>query len=156
MHETPLGRQFQMNHWAAHANLQGISHDESLLHPHPGGNCFNWVLGHVVATRAALLTALGESPIWTEGDCQAYRRGVQPPLRPEDARRLEDIVSAYDASQQVIVDCLRRLTDADLARPHDKGQTLGDWLAGFTFHEAYHLGQLGLLRRLVGKDGAIA
>jgi uncharacterized damage-inducible protein DinB len=156
MNETPLGRQFQMNHWAAHANLQGISHEDSLVHPQPAGNCLNWVLGHVVATRNALLAALGDTPVWTEGEAHPYRQGARAPLRPEEARRLEDIVAAYDASQQAITDRFRRLTQEDLSRPHGERGTLGDWLAGISFHEAYHLGQIGLLRRLVGKDGAIA
>ena len=56
MTATLLRQRFQMNHWAAHANLQGISHDESLVHPEPAGNCLNWVLGHVVATRNGVLT----------------------------------------------------------------------------------------------------
>jgi hypothetical protein len=156
MNETPLGRQFHMNHWAAHANLQGISHEDSLVHPRPAGNCLNWVLGHVVATRNALLTALGEPPVWTDDQAHPYRQGARAPLRPEEAHRLEDIVAAYDASQHTITERFRRLTVEDLSRPHGEGRTLGDWVAGISFHEAYHLGQLGLLRRLAGKDGAIA
>jgi uncharacterized damage-inducible protein DinB len=155
MHETAIGRQFVMNHWATHANLQGISHQESLVHPHPGGNCLNWVLGHVVATRNVLLTTLGEAPIWTDAEAEAYQRGARTPLSPVNARALEDIVTAYNASQEAIVSRVSALTETDLSRPH-QGQTLGAWVAGVSFHESYHVGQLGLLRRLLGKVGAIA
>ena len=45
--------------------------------------------------------------------------------------------------------------DSRLDEPLEK-DTLGWRLAFLQFHEAYHAGQLGLLRRLLGKDGAIA
>jgi len=34
-------------------------------------------------------------------------------------------------------------------------KTVGNQLAFFQFHEAYHAGQVGLLRRLAGKEGAL-
>jgi hypothetical protein len=37
----------------------------------------------------------------------------------------------------------------------DANGTLGDKLGFLQFHEAYHAGQIGLLRRLVGKEGKI-
>ncbi|MBU1676531.1 DinB family protein, partial [bacterium] len=38
---------------------------------------------------------------------------------------------------------------------NDETETVGSLLAGLAFHESYHCGQLGLLRRLLGKDGVI-
>jgi hypothetical protein len=29
-------------------NVEGISHEESLIQPQPAGNCLNWVIGHLV------------------------------------------------------------------------------------------------------------
>jgi uncharacterized damage-inducible protein DinB len=34
-------------------------------------------------------------------------------------------------------------------------ESLGSLLATVMFHQAYHAGQLGILRRIVGKPGAI-
>jgi len=34
--------------------------------------------------------------------------------------------------------------------------TVAEALTILGFHEAYHVGQLGIQRRLIGKDGAIA
>jgi uncharacterized damage-inducible protein DinB len=52
---------------------------------------------------------------------------------------------------------MRRLTDTDLARDLGRklptGSTLGDALSFLAFHEAYHLGQLGLIGRTLGKPG---
>ena len=37
----------------------------------------------------------------------------------------------------------------------DPDDTVGSQLATFVFHECYHVGQTGVLRRVVGKSGVI-
>jgi hypothetical protein len=37
----------------------------------------------------------------------------------------------------------------------DPNETVGSNLATFVFHESYHVGQTGVLRRVVGKPGVI-
>ncbi len=67
---------------------------------------------------------------------------------------MEEILAAFDDSQDTILAALERTTEADLAASHAK-ETVGQRLAFLQFHEAYHIGQIGLLRRLLGKPGAI-
>ena len=151
-----LARQFGLNHSVAHANAAGITHEESLIHPQLAGNCLNWVLGHVVATRNTVTEALGEPPIWDAAEALPYARGARPPLRHDAARPLPEILAALDRAQQIVDRRLRELSDADLQKPLAGDKTLGEWLAALSFHESYHVGQCGLLRRLLGKAGAIA
>ena len=70
------------------------------------------------------------------------------------SRLLED----YEVTQEPILEALERMTDKELAvkvpwfgDEIDKQGALG----GFLFHEAYHLGQIGLVRRLLGKTSAV-
>ena len=44
----------------------------------------------------------------------------------------------------------------DIVREHYPALALGDRLSFLQFHETYHAGQTGILRRLAGKKGAIA
>ena len=39
--------------------VDGLSHADSLLQPQPGGNCLNWVMGHLVVNLADILQFLG-------------------------------------------------------------------------------------------------
>jgi len=48
--------------------LEGVTHEESLVQPPFRGNCLNWVLGHIVVSRATVLTTLGEIPPWSEAE----------------------------------------------------------------------------------------
>ena len=74
----------------------------------------------------------------------------------------ERIVADFEASQTVLLATLEGLSTEDLLAPLPAEKNpfrvdcMAEQLAVFSFHESYHVGQLGLLRRLLGKKGAIA
>jgi hypothetical protein len=147
-----LKRLFELNHYAIGVNARDLSHEESLLGPDPAGNCANWVLGHIVANRGAVLTLVGEQPVWDAAAGERYKRGSSP-IAKDAAKPFPEILDSLDRSQERLVAGLARLSDEDLGK--DDGESLGSKLAFLQFHEAYHAGQLGLLRRVAGKKGAI-
>lgn len=156
-----LALQFGFNYQAAKANAADLSQAESLACATAGGNCVNWVLGHVVSTRNGILKLLGRDPIWDKERAKPYSRGSQG-LAAEDALPLEEIMADYRASQKTILTALGEMTDEDLEAKspieffRGDEETIGTALASFAFHEAYHVGQTGTLRRVAGKAGAIA
>jgi uncharacterized damage-inducible protein DinB len=148
-----LKRLFELNHYAIGANVRDLTHEQSLLQPGSAGNCANWVVGHIVTNRGYILEMIGEKPVWDEAATQPYQRGSGP-LAKTAAKPFPEILEALDRSQERLMAGLARLSDKDLGAPESK-DTLGGKLAFFQFHEAYHAGQLGLLRRVAGKEGAI-
>jgi uncharacterized damage-inducible protein DinB len=155
-----LADQLTYNQRVVAINTDGLTQEDSLVAAPGGGNCLNWVVGHVVATRNGLLKLLGREPIWGQERAALYRRGSDP-IRADNALPLALNLADYAASQETILAALRELTDDDLAAPTEvrffKGdaETVGSALAGFVFHESYHVGQTGILRRVAGKAGAI-
>ena len=155
-----LADQLSYNRFAVQTNTDGLTQEDSLASPVAGGNCINWVLGHVVATRNGMLKLVGREPIWDKERTELYERGSEP-VQAGTALPLGDILSAFTASQETLVDTVRTLSDDDLSAKSPisffKGdeETVGSALAAFLFHEAYHIGQTGVLRRVAGKDGAI-
>jgi len=145
---------FQYNHYAIGVNARDLTHEESLLGPKPGGNCANWVLGHIVQNRGAILELLGEQPVWNASDGDPYKRGSAPIAGGATAKPFPEILEALDRSQERLLAGLSRMRDSDLGSADTKGSRAAK-LAGLQFHEAYHAGQLGLLRRIAGKKGAI-
>ena len=149
-----LQKLFGINHRALELNVNGLSHEESLIQPPRGGNCLNWVVGHVAANRNFILGLVGEQPIWSEAEMEPYKRGSAPIKDGNRARNFEQIVADFSRSQERLTAGLGRLTEQDLAQK--KGDaTVGESLHFLQFHEAYHIGQTGLLRRMAGKEGAI-
>jgi uncharacterized damage-inducible protein DinB len=104
---------------------------------------------------------LGEEPVWAEGALQRYIRGTQPLRDSAEALDFGELVGAWEEAVRRFDVGLSRLTVAALDAPAashpgaDPGETIRSLLTGLLFHQAYHTGQLGVLRRLVGREGAI-
>jgi uncharacterized damage-inducible protein DinB len=156
-----LNYQMGLNRFTVQVNLQGLTHDDSLVQPTPGGNCLNWVLGHVVASRNAALGLLRKEAVWDEKWTQRYGRGAAPVTDARDAAPFDEIVAAFHEAQDRLTEGLNDITEERLAESapfsptNNPNETVGSLLAAIVFHEAYHLGQIGVLRRLIGKPGAV-
>lgn len=136
-------------------NLEGVSHEESMRGPTGGGNCANWVLGHLVSTRLALLGLVGAEPVGSPEIHHIYdAQEDAPAFDPARALPMEQLLALFDESQERLRAALPHITDERLAAPALLG-TVGDTVAFLTFHEGYHCGQLGVLRRTLGKPGKI-
>jgi len=155
-----LAIQFNYCAWTVKTNLDGISHEESLSVP-PGGNSVNWVLGHVVKARLGCLAMLDIPPVLDPARLDRYERGGAPLVDPAEAMELDVLLAAYNDAQAPILEGLTKMTAEQLNAPapfspgDNPHETVGTLLAGLAFHEAYHLGQLGVQRRMLGRTGGI-
>lgn len=154
-----LNTQFRMNQYIASVNLEGITHEESLKRAVETGNHLNWLVGHVVATRCALLPSLHQESVWGPEQIRLYQRGSSGAANV-DYLPFDEVVRAFHATQDRILEGVASLTDEELAAPAPFSpgggpETLGGLLTKSTVHEGYHLGQTGILRRVIGKPGAI-
>jgi uncharacterized damage-inducible protein DinB len=154
MDSRTLSKLYGLNLMVIEKNLDGITPEESFFQPHSAGNCVNWVLGHIVATRNQIMKLIGENPIWSKEEAAPYVRGSTPLKDEETALPLMKMVTDLKASQDKLLTALRQLSPKELETPLEDG-TRYEQLAVIQFHEAYHAGQLGLLRRLMGKPCAI-
>ncbi len=149
-----LGR----NQWVIDRQVEGLTHDDSLIQPPFRGNCLNWVLGHIVVHRGLMVKALGgEDPV-SEALRRRYGNDSEPVLGAADAQQsLEQLLDEMKRLQEGIEQRLEGRTAADLDAviDVDRGTTLGSRLGFLAWHEAYHVGQTELLRQLAGKDDKI-
>jgi hypothetical protein len=153
---------YEFSFGAIKRNLDGVSNEETLLSPQPSGNCMNWVLGHLVLARNLAITLAGAGPMNGKELLDRYGRGTEP-LKPGEAPvDLATLRGIFEDSQQQLLPALAAMSDEALAadipealrRPPLVGN-VGNALARMNAHENYHNGQLGMLRRLVGREGAI-
>ena len=68
---------------------------------------------------------------------------------------LADLVRLYNESQELILTRFGSLSSEDLTKEQEDS-TLLEKLMEYYFHETYHAGQLGVLRRLTGRPGALS
>jgi uncharacterized damage-inducible protein DinB len=155
---APIAFIFQANDGLIRQTLSDLPADAQWKQPGGEGNSIMWIVGHITQTRAGLLSLLGERA--STGWGELFRRGAQrqdPSVYPES-----------QAIKAVGIDLTKRLrakletiTDEELAAPINPAvklpnvNTVADALAFFAFHEAYHVGQLGYVKKALGY-GSIA
>jgi uncharacterized damage-inducible protein DinB len=156
-----LRQQAGMAHQVVRLNLEGVTQRESLIQPQPAGNCLNWVVGHLLAIYHHVLPLLHQDPVMAPASLKRYDRG-SPPLRdPAEALELTELLTAWDECSRRIDAGLASLAPASLSAPapmspsNDPNETIGSLLSTVAWHQAYHAGQTGVLRRMAGKEGAI-
>lgn len=143
-------------------NLAEVSHAESLIQPSPAGNCLNWVLGHLVCIYDNVLPMLNQAPVMDRATIKRYDRGSEPVQASQQAIDFPKLLQAWDESSRRVDAGLAALTSEVLDSPapfsptKNPDETVRSLLTLVFFHQAYHAGQTGILRRIAGKPGAIA
>lgn len=148
-----LTKPFQNSYYTLTANLDGITEEEALTWPENGGNCINWILGHIVYTRKSALADFAGETFSDDDPYTCYISEFQSgePVNAKDHETdflpLERLVADLNATQEPLLEAINAAdtSDADLV----------DTLATLGFHEGYHAGQVGVLRRVIGKEGKI-
>lgn len=160
MKEPTLVHQVRFAQYVLQKNLDGITPAQSLVDPPGGGNCLNWVVGHICHARNGMVQLLRGAGHLPDEALSMYRNG--PSFDPDHAVDLDLLLTHHAAMQQQIVDGLTRLeekrfhAEAPFSPVDDPNETVGSLLTKLVSHEIYHAGQAGLLRRQLGLEGAIA
>jgi uncharacterized damage-inducible protein DinB len=162
MSDTDTWRsQNQMARDVVRANINGLSHEDSLVQPQPGGNCLNWVLGHLLSVYDGTLPLLGQQPVLGSEVLKHYVRGGEPIRDASEAIDLRQLVAAWNEAVERVDAGLAALGPDLLDQPAPSSptgnpdETVRSLLTTVMFHQAYHAGQTAVLRRIAGKEGAI-
>ncbi|HEV7591375.1 MAG TPA: DinB family protein [Longimicrobium sp.] len=160
MDAETLRHMFGLATRALAANLEGFTEADALAQPPGGGNCVNWVVGHVIVHRNHMLRALGHEPVWGADADARYDRASPPVTGAEGALPLAALTEALDRSRERVLAALEAATDEQLgaAPVSESGNAtgpVGRRVALLMVHEGYHAGQVATLRRISGRAGAI-
>jgi len=151
-----LALQFRLVYQSAAANVEGMTREQSVAQT-ASGNCANWVLGHLTNVQNGVMALIGEPAVW-ESD-QLARAGWDPITSQVNAIDWDTLRDRFLGSRERCVSAISVLTDESLSEqvPHPFGGTTsrGELLGILSFHQAYHVGQLGLARRIAGLEGAV-
>jgi uncharacterized damage-inducible protein DinB len=153
-----LKTQYHFFYLTAKRNLEGLSAEDSVVQPSPGGNCANWILGHMVGAHNAVMGLVNQAPVWESEDLA--RAATEPITSAAEAidwgtmvSKLLDSESRFMAGLDALSE--EALDDEGFTDPFGNEVTRGEMLNLMAVHQNYHAGQLGLSRRLAGHPGAI-
>jgi uncharacterized damage-inducible protein DinB len=153
-----LAEAFGRNVAIAQMQAKGLSHEDSLRQLPFRGNCLNWVLGHMLASREDILGWLGHDALAGERVAR-YRRESDPvTVAAEDVLPLDELLALLAASQEKLAAALATISDESLDREvllGTRSAPLRQRLFFLYFHDTYHVGQTELLRQLAGVDDKV-
>jgi hypothetical protein len=146
----PIALIFKLNNVLVSRTLDGLSEDD-VWSRHAGGNPISWILGHITESRANLLGHLGApfetgwGPLFPQGGAVLER--ARAPSRAS-------IEAGWQATHQAMRDAFAGLGDRRLSEASPVDLPGADSVAGligfYAFHESYHVGQLGYIRKRLG------
>ena len=149
--------EFKRVNWVAKQQAEGLSHADSLIQPPFRGNCFNWVLGHMLVGRNRVLKHLELEPYCSEEIVSRYDADSDPITNGEKVLPLAELLAGMTQTAGIIETGLEKATDAYMAEiVNEKHNTTRRQAIDFlAWHETYHVGQLELLRQLAGTNDKI-
>lgn len=151
----------ERNYRTLQRQINGLTHEQSLLQPPFRGNCLNWVVGHLVTSRERMLLLVDEEAVWTPDQRMRYERGSEPVTDGNNALHFEQIVADLEISHGRLVSRLQSIPPEALDvrkvpynLPADP-EPVWDWLQFLLWHETYHIGNTELLRQLAGTNDKV-
>ena len=143
---------FYANDQLFHRALDGVKPEDLLRIPQDGSNPLIWIAGHLMTSRVSLTRVVGErieNP-WSK----IFSRGATIDDKvnyPE----ISDVVALWDTTTTSLMSRLEELDDATLSELASFPVPTGDKtkrgaIVFLNFHETYHIGQMGYLRKWLG------
>ncbi|TXN36068.1 DinB family protein [Flagellimonas hymeniacidonis] len=127
--------------------FENLTEELALKCPSEHSNHSNWLLGHILHSRYMLANMLGDGTINPFGEI--YWKSIEN----GDYPTINEISKSFAKAGRELKEKLLGTSDAELeAKPAPDKPALIDIVSFFLYHEAYHLGQLGYARKIIGLE----
>lgn len=127
--------------------FDALTQEDALKRPSPYTNHINWLLGHILHCRYMLASMIGvqeENPFGTV---------YWDPITQKQYPSLDRILAEFPLISEKLLSKLAAFTDGELdARPAPDKPSLTEIISFFSYHEAYHIGQIGYVRKYIGME----
>ncbi len=127
--------------------LENLTDELAHQRPSDKSNHTNWLLGHILHCRYMLANMIGveaKNPF-----DKTYWGAIEDKTYPE----INEVTKHFPSISSLLVDKLSSMTDAELdAKPAPDKPSTADIVSFFVYHEAYHLGQIGYARKMIGLE----
>jgi hypothetical protein len=137
--------------------LLGLTKEQLNRRAGPDSSPVIWLAGHLITGRhgmAGLVGVESEAP-WLDL-FKRYSQIVEPDAYPE----IEEMKKAFSEIGGLLVGRLEQLTEEELDAPSPREFPFADesvrgGLAFLAWHESYHIGQMGFLRKWLGYESLV-
>ncbi|MFH2035257.1 MAG: DinB family protein [Candidatus Zixiibacteriota bacterium] len=149
---------FGSNQRAAKALLNDITEEESINNARGLTNHIKWQTGHIAYTLDAMVRILGGKAVLAEEWAAPYRGGVElakdNTVYPPFAEIRGNLYKLYDRLNELIENASDDFLNGIAELSNDWKAQRFNSLIFFCKHEFYHLGQIAIIRKHLGRDRA--
>lgn len=153
----PIAQNFSTGDSLFERAMSGVSNEHMHTRYDERGNSLLWIAGHITTSRYGVARLIGLPDKCPFGELFARNA----PIRSHDEYpSAKEIELAFKEMSGKLMDRFEELMPEDLEMEISEGYPLpkNDVLHAISFlafHEAYHIGQMGLVRRLLGYDALV-
>jgi hypothetical protein len=147
-----IAQTFNSNLFVTKLRLENISNEDSFFQPPYQGNCLNWILGHMIASRNSALKLLQAIPVFSEAEEALYQTGSEPLTGADQGIPFHELVTRLELSQARLDAALISISSdfmSDLATTSRGEKPIWQHVSGLAWHETYHAGQLEILQQII-------
>ncbi len=148
-----IAHQFKFNTGLFKRIVEPIPPERWLEKPGTDSNHLMWIAGHLLHSRAQVLSTLGvDVPL---PSATLFRRGAKL-AAPEQYPKTTEIIQAWDEVSDKLALALEGVAADELGKPAPQGGApsfdgkISGTIAFFALHETYHIGQIGFLKKWLG------
>lgn len=149
---STIKQQFDLHTRLFNNVLEDISDGETNTQANEHVNHLKWLAGHLTAARYGFKDLAGLETEDPFGELFAHGKSIDP---NQAYPSIEQIRNNFNGISGQISEVLGKLPAEALAAQAPNvpisGGKMSDFLDFLMHHEAYHLGQMGLLRKFLGK-----
>ncbi|MDF1543562.1 MAG: DinB family protein [bacterium] len=133
-------------------SLAEVSEEDFVRRMGENSNSLQWVMGHLISSRSFMLQQLGlDEPIYCEG---LFRRG-QAAQESSNYPSKEKMLSDWDDISKRLLDAIESADEETLTGKAEytypiEDETVYGGTVFLGFHEAYHIGQIAYIQKMLG------
>jgi hypothetical protein len=149
---TQIAGMFKANTDIVSRAIADVATEDWFRKPGEDSNHLMWVMGHLVVHRGMTLKLLGGQ--WDTPWAPLFARGAER-IADEEYPSSEEIKTAWQQVSADLLPAVRNASDEILSNAAKEGSPTFDGkvsgnVAVLAFHDAYHAGQVGYLRKWLG------
>ena len=133
--------------------LDGVSDADLHKRINDSGTSLHWIAGHIVASRDYVGKVIDAGSVFKHNEL--FQGNGKDLNDPSAYPPIEEISKAFDSVSRKLIKRLGTLKEKDInKKTKDKwpqgGNTVLDGISFMAWHEGWHLGQMGYLRKRLG------
>ena len=142
-----FGKMFRFQEGIYNNAFENLTEDVALKRPSERSNHMNWLLGHVLHCRFMLANMIGSAAK------NPFENVYWDAIGNKDYPRIQEIQGQFPQIGKELEERLSHMSNDEMdSRPAPDKPSMAELVSFFVYHEAYHLGQLGYARKIVGLE----